>query len=746
MNIFNMKIRSGVAVKTDTAGISEKQRLNWFSIATSMVFLLVFGGTAAAQVTSTSLGQYAPTFVGPAATGCHYEGCSLLTGPFLVPAVSSTSSASPSVPPQLVNSPLAAATTTSSPRGPKAMPSARLRRIGPDPAPPTVSCEPLGPGCDSISSSSGGATGVKGLSAVDSAEVLIGVGIPPPFDVEPADQGLCAGNRYVVETNNVGEVLIFNTALQRQSSVIPLDTIMGLTSRGWSSGGDISCLYDYDNGGHWFFTQFVSATSEGSGGAFSGCFVTLANTCYEGIAVTVGNDPFGPYNVYFLNANYNPREPGYPYLNNDFAKIATTRDALLLNYNEKSYTVPGIGGGSFNGAQEFAFNKNALELGLPVTRTDGTPNPAFTVAIENMGLLPTPDGTCSSDNQTHMPGITCWAPVIPAQPPDPSQFDNSHGGSGFMFTSLDFFLQGDTRIAVFDWTGLGNLNSVNCSECDDIRFGGQLFSGVLFYYELQAFLPQKSGPIPLGDECGAAGLSVPPSPGAQPPASCPEGGLEPWGYEHGQVSQAQGQLWGAVSTAIAQTYSSGPSPEVHQGAVYWVIGTDSFDKSKTFSLTAQGYVSAEHEDVAFPAIAAEGSAEQDGGNGGAIMTFTLTGDGGPTGAHQGGYYPSTAFGRLTRNSNGLSGSVIHIADLGEAPQDGYTEYQGYPSDPNYFPRWGDYSWAIFLPDSGGRIYFSTQYIQYPNCGGNDFTLTVGTCDGTRDGYANWGTSVNFVVP
>jgi hypothetical protein len=37
-----------------------------------------------------------------------------------------------------------------------------------------------------------------------------------------------------------------------------------------------------------------------------------------------------------------------------------------------------------------------------------------------------------------------------------------------------------------------------------------------------------------------------------------------------------------------------------------------------------------------------------------------------------------AYGRLTGTSNGLSPSVINIAGAGQAPQDGFTEYQGYP--------------------------------------------------------------------
>ena len=712
-----------------------------FSVAMLMLtfLFLALAGTVSAQVTSSSLGEHSPTFVGPAALGCYNPGCSLLIGPFYTPAQSPISAGDPPAATALTAGPLAAASAISAtplPAGPKALPSPRLPRSGPDPTPPAVSCKLLGPGCDLIDPSSEGAVGVKGLNAADSGTVLMNEG-SPFTDIEPADQGLCAGNGYAVESNNTGEVLIFNAALQRQSGVIALADIMGLNGRGWSSGGDISCLYDYGNGGHWFFTEIVSASSVASGGAFAGCYAPVANDCYEGIAVSVGPDPFGPYNVYFAAADYNPAEPGVPYLLNDFAKISVTRDAFLMFYDEfpQNPAAPGINGSGFNGAQQFAFNKNALEHGEPVTLWDGRPNPFFTVAIENMGLLPTPDGSCSATGP-------CWYAVIPAMPPDPSQYDNSHGGSAFMIGTLDYNGQGDTRIAVFDWTGLQNLNSPFCFSCGEIHFGGQLFSNVLYYYGEGFVAAQKEGPIPLGDECGAAGLSVAPDATTPAPASCPEGGIATNGDFMTQVSQAQGQIWGATTTAITQQFWD--KSEVHQGAVYWVVGTDSFDKSKVFTLTSQGYVSPAHEDLEFPAMAASGDSDDDGGNNGAIMAFTLSGNGGPTGADHGGFYPSSAYGRLTKTSGQLLGSEINIADWGEAPADGFTEYQGYPGPTA--PRWGDYNNAIFLPWSGGRIYFATNYIQHRNCQGSEFTLTVGTCHGTRDGLANWGTSVNFVVP
>jgi len=614
--------------------------------------------------------------------------------------------------------------------------SAAAAQPAPAPMIPTVRCQPLGAGCNSISTSAGGATGVKGLNAVDSASLATN----PLGDIEPPDQGLCAGNGSVVETNNIGEILVYNTALQRQSAPIPLDTIMGLTSRGWSSGGDPSCEYDSSNGGHWFFTEIVSANPEASGGPFTGCFAAAANTCYEGIAVSQGSSPFGPYWVYFLNANYNHREPGYPFLLNDFAKIGVTRDAFLLFYDEfpLSGSKPGFGGGFFNGAQEFAFDKNALERGRRVTLSNGQPNPNFNVARENMGLLATPDGKCD--------GVTCWVAVIPAQPADSGQYDNHFGGSGFMMGGLDFNSfatlpsSGDNRMAVWYWTGLRNLNSSGCGTCSNVKFGGELFTGTDPYYNPENSLgvgllgAQKPGPIPLGDECGVAGLST----GSPPPKSCPEGGINTNGDFMTQVSQAQGQLWSAMSTQVNQTF--GTSSELHMGAVYWVVDTGSFNRTHQFTITNQGYVSAAHEDLEMPAMAGEGT----GGNGGAIMVFTLSGNGGPSAPLNAGLYPSTAYGRLTATSVALNGSVINIADSGQSPQDGFSEYQGYPGGTR--PRWGDYSWAIYLPGGSDRLYFATNYIQYPNCTGKAFTLTIGTCGGTRDGFANWGTSVNYVVP
>jgi hypothetical protein len=593
-----------------------------------------------------------------------------------------------------------------------------------------------------------------GLNALDSQ----------PYTVEPPDQGLCAGNGYVMEIVNQAQLRVYKADLTPASGVVPLDSVMGLTARGWSSGGDIMCQYDYGNGGHWFITQFVSTNEEASGGPFTGCFAGALDGCLEGIAVSATDDPMGAYNVYFFNPNAANNDPGKGYLLNDYAKIATTRDAFLMFYDEfnlnpSTYPAcPAYGCASFNGAQEFAFTKAALEQGLPVT------DPSFNVAYENMGTAtniypisanaPFQPAAASCFSGAYA-GFICWYQVIPAQTPDPSQYNNEDGGTGLMVASLDFLGAGDNRIAVFDWTGLSSLNSHGCSACGGVSFGGQLLTGQVTYRDEGAACPasqggfcglgaQKAGPTPLGDNCGLIG-------GAGLTSPCPESGIATNGDGTTEASYAQGQVWTSVSTLVNQTFNQPgrghqASSETHVGVTYWVIGTDGHGGADghhpmmSFKISGQGYVAASHEDIEFPSIAA-------GDNNGALMAFTLSGDGGPTGADGGGFYPSTAYGTMASGSSGLTGGGIHIADLGKSPQDGFTEYSQ-----DTAPRWGDYSQAIFVPSTdgpgqghgqGGGVYFSNEYIQSPNCSDSAF-LADPTCGGTRAPLANWGTSINFV--
>lgn len=147
---------------------SGNRRPAWFATATLFAIVLsglflVSTGKAAAPVTNTnpivtssSLGQFAPTFTGPAATGCSFYGCSLLTGPFFTPSVEPLASNHAAVS-ALSQNPHAMPL----PNRPRPRLTAAQGAAAAAVKPPTVSCEPLGPGCDWISSSSGGGPSVS---------------------------------------------------------------------------------------------------------------------------------------------------------------------------------------------------------------------------------------------------------------------------------------------------------------------------------------------------------------------------------------------------------------------------------------------------------------------------------------------------------------------------------------------------------------------------------------------------------
>lgn len=490
------------------------------------------------------------------------------------------------------------------------------------------------------------------------------------------------------------------------------------------------CVYDPANGGHFFITEIVSASPESAGGPFGGCFAGVPDTCFEGIAVSVTNNPMGAYYVYFLNANTvnsdvgsnaTPDQYGLTgVLLNDYAKTALTRDAFLVFYDEFDlYT------GALNGAQQFAFDTLAMEQGAS----------SINVAYENMGTAPnlSPIPANGVYQPVALPG-TDWYQVIPAQTTDPTQYDNSNGGTGYMVATLDYYGAGDNRTAVFDWTGLGSLNSASCSSCSSIQFGGAIVTSTVTYQDeggaclasqylsvstFCGLAPQKTGPTPLGDNCASIGDGE--------TAPCPESGLATNGDGATNAFYSQGTIWTAVSTIVGESFNTGT--EYHVGATYWGISTSHMANVATFSLAAQGYVAAVHEDLAFPAMGASG--------GTVLMSFTLSGNGGPTGADHGGYYPSSAYLILSSGN-----SPIHIAALGQSPQDGFSEYQFYGTSLSYLfrPRWGDYGQVVFNAATG-QFFFSSEYIQSPNCSDSAY-LNDPSCGGTRAQFANWGTSIN----
>jgi hypothetical protein len=539
---------------------------------------------------------------------------------------------------------------------------------------------------DSIVNSAGGVTTAKGLNALDNYEIN-GV------DYEPPDQGLCAGNGYVIDVVNT-VMRVYTTSFASYSSDISPNTIEGLPLAAFTS--DPRCLYDQATA-HWFITQlFINFNSPGQG--------------YEYISVSTTSVPWGTWNNYALNvtdsfpkgASYagQTNDPGCPCFG-DQPLLGASRDALVVSTNEFA-----IFGPAFNGAQLYLLDKVGLALGY---------NYVSFVHINALSLA-TPDGKCLASG-----GVFCWYSVNPAGSPTSSQYDNSKGGTEYALSSLDFQGTGDDRIATWAFSNLQSLHSF----APAVHYSVSVMTGLERYLDPvgatgNAFLaPQKPGPIPAGIVVFS---NNPGGPIYGCKATCPEGLIQSNGDGmFDDVVYAQGALWGAVDTEVRQ---SSDSKTIYAGAAYWVI--DAQDSS--FSLASQGYVSASGEDVVFPSIGV-------GPQGEGVIAFSLTGA---------NYYPSSAYGWISKWSNGLIHQKMFVADMGASPYDATTEYQCIAgtctpaSGLSYTPRFGDYSWAVW---SDGRVYFATEYIQHKNCAVSQYKIDP-SCGDTRGPDANWGTSLN----
>src|SRR5205807_1642689 len=111
------------------------------------------------------------------------------------------------------------------------------------------------------------------------------------------------------------------------------------------------------------------------------------------------------------------------------------------------------------------------------------------------------------------------------------------------------------------------------------------------------------------------------------------------------------------------------------------------------AVARQGYIGVAKNNVNYPALAVLP-------NGTGAMAITLVGA---------AYYPTSAFTRF-----GASGAgAVEIAALGQAPEDGFCEYNAFDCantpTPLARPRWGDYGAAV---TSGSTLFVANEYIAH----------------------------------
>jgi hypothetical protein len=541
------------------------------------------------------------------------------------------------------------------------------------------------------------------------------------FNVEPPDQGLCAGNGFVMES--VNDVLrIWNAAGTPLMGAEDLNSFYGYApaiNRQTGDSGpfvtDPSCYFDQDTG-RWFHVVLTLDTD--TSGNFLG-------PNHLDLAVSTGSTPTGTWNIYRLpvqddgtqgtpnhHCSSGPMSltgaapPNPTACIGDFPHLGADRNGIYITTNEYSLFGP-----EFKGAQVYAFAKKTLASGavnVPVVQFD----------------------TAGAVNGN--PGFTLWPATTPG-----AQYATTAGGTEYFLSSMAAQEANnangfDNRIGLW---ALSNTSSL----------GGALPSPVLHHvilyandlYSMPPPSDQKPGAFPQGQclndplcsikltRLAVAGV---PLPIGLPDLAGPEveSTLDSSDTRMLTTVYADGMLWGALGTEVIT------NGQRKAGVAWFIIKPWATASSVSGSFVNQGHVALAGNNVIFPAIAVTPS-------GVGTMAFTIAGK---------DHYPSAGYARIDAAGVG----AIHIAAEGLGAQDGFTGYKFWAATLNILPinpprpRWGDYGAAVV---DGSSIWIASEYIahsctlteyeQSPN-----FPAPLYMCGGARTALANWSTRITQV--
>jgi hypothetical protein len=561
------------------------------------------------------------------------------------------------------------------------------------------------------------------------------------FSVEPPDQGMCAGNGYVVEA--VNDVLnVFDTS---GSSVLPDNTatnIVGGFPRNVNHAVDLnsflgyapainrttgirgpdvtdpSCIYDAQT--QRFYVLVLTLEVVPTTGAFT-------HVNHLDLAVSQSANPTGAWNIYRVNVtndgtNTGGVNPG-PYLG-DYPHIGADANGIYVTTNAYPWCCNG-----FSGAQIYAFSKAQLAAGASSVNM---------VHIDTSGMVNAP-----SDAGSTQPGFTVW----PAQSPG-AQFNGDNGGTEFMLSSnaadeATHPVAGtggsyvSNQVVLWSLTNTSSLNSATPA----LSLGNRLVGSETYALPPKQTQPGSGGPPGLNAPQGhcindtttltIAGtgcwrlLFNPPGPAHNEVVSRPDSN----DTRMQQVVYANGKVWGALDTAI------NPDAGPQRAGIAWFILNPNAGK-----VALQGYLGATGHDFTYPAIAALP-------NGRGMMAFTDTGN---------STFPSAAYASIDSIA-GIGGWNVVPGGDGAAVTDGFTSYKSQVGNPPR-TRWGDYGAAAA---DGNSIWIASEYIagscDYAAWGGPFFVggsgdNLLGTCGGAGHGpgvraaLGNWSTRVSRFTP
>ena len=558
------------------------------------------------------------------------------------------------------------------------------------------------------------------------------------FSVEPPDQGMCAGNGYVLEVvNDVLNILDANTGAsslpdntatnivsgfpRNVNHAIDLNSFYGYAPAINRSTGvrgpsitDPSCIYDAQTQ-RWFVIVLTLETFPN--GAFT-------HVNHLDLAVSQTSNPSGLWNIYHVdvtNDGSNNPDPGNacPCLG-DYPHIGADANGVYVTTNAYPWT-----GNGFNGAQIYAFSKTQLAAGAASVTL---------VHLDTWGTVDVP-----SDAGSTQPGFTVWPAQSPGnQFPGNREFFMSSNAADETTHPVSGAAGSRTSTQIVLWT------LANTSSLDSVSPALSLSNTVL-NVDQYAVPPKAKQP-------GSGTLATTATPqgncindtttvtiagtgcwrllfGAEPAHNEVVSTLDSNDTRMQQVMYANGKVWAALDTAI------NPDGGPQRAGIAWYIVNPNAGK-----IVMQGYVGATGYDFTYPAIAVTQS-------GRGVMAFTATGD---------NLSPSAAFAPIDAKVGVGPWNVVDNG-TGAIQDDGFTSYKAQVGSPPR-TRWGDFGAAVV---DGDAIWIASEYIaqgcSYTDWGGPFFAggtgdNLLGTCAGASHGpgkrasLGNWSTRISKYTP
>jgi hypothetical protein len=360
------------------------------------------------------------------------------------------------------------------------------------------------------------------------------------FTVEPPDQGLCAGNGFVLES--VNDVLrVFHADGTPATGVVDLNTFYGYPAAINRSNGkygpsitDPSCLFDPDT--QRWFNVVLTLDRRGTSSV-------LAGPNHLDIAVSQTADPTGAWTIFRVPAQNNGTD-GTPdhgcvggYCLGDYPHIGADANGFYISTNEFDLFGP-----NYQGTNIYAFSKHQLAAGGPA----------------NMSMLFT------TELFPNVPAFTVWPAVSPA-----GQFRSDNGGTEFLLSSDAVFYDSGASNTIWQWS-LTNTSSLDTAPA--LNLTAKPINVNL--YGVPDYSNQKVGNYPVGQYYND-----------------PLPKLDSNDSRMQQVFYANGKLWGALDTALTVNNTN------QAGIAYYVINPGSSKVVK------QGYLGLAGNNLTYPAVA-----------------------------------------------------------------------------------------------------------------------------------------------